>query len=240
MQGFDKLTVVIMASNEQASLRETIRVLAERCNPSDIREIVVFLKSSDCPAAAETQRIQAENASPFPVRSAVQKEATVQRAFSEIPPLVHSSHFLIMFADNETDPSTVPVLIEKAKQHPDAIVCAAKWRKDSVVHGYGFLRTVGSRSVNKIVAHILRADADDLFSVFQIVPMDVVVKLDMHDPETFLYEYTIKPLACGVPYIEVPTVYEKRTENKSNYHFLDMLQTAFRFFSTAVLIRSAR
>lgn len=235
---FFGLTVVIMASNEQESFRETLLGISANCLPADLAEIIVFLKSDDCLAAEEYHKIEKEKLISVPMRKYVQREKALPEALLEIPPLINSTHFIIMFADNATDAASLPDMIEKAKDDPLAIVCAAKWHPDSEVSGYGFIRAFGSRLVNRIVAAVLRSDGKDLFSLFQIYPRSLLRDCPS-DPYLFLCEYTIRPLAEGVPYYEIPTRYCKRTEKKTNTPVKTMVKTVFVFVRTSLKLRKS-
>ena len=238
MQVFTGLTVVVLASNERESFRNTLNSIIENCQKSDLAEIIVFLKSSDCPAADEYQHLLNDSIIPIPIRLHVQKQKKLPDALVEIPSLINSSHFIIMFADNATDPGSLPEMLALTKAHPDAIVCASKWHKDSVVVGYGFFRKLGSRCVNKIVAIILHSNGRDLFSLYQIYPKTIIEEsADQKDPYQFLCEYTIKPLVNGVPYFEVPTIYKARTEKRTNTGIRIILKTVFLFVQTAVKLK---
>ena len=234
---FDGLTVVILASNERESLRDTIQMLAAKCCPDDLKEIIVFLKSETC-AAAETMRaLIADNTIQIPIRIVVQKSDTLHKAVSEIPDLINSSHLLIMFADLATSPDSVPEMIKESKERPGAIVCASKWHIKSDVKEYGFLRMLCSRLMNLAVAAVLHSDGRDLFSLFQIVPMSLIRELSLSNSSQFAYEYLLKPIAIGAEYIEIPTKYIRRKEDKSNIQIPVMFRTAKDFFFTALRLR---
>lgn len=229
---FEGLTIVILASNEQESLRKTIRVIIEKCDPNDVKKIIVFLKSADCPAAEELQMLLKNESFSVPIYAYVQKGKRLPEAYAEIPPLVNSSHFLMMFSDFATSPASVSIMIEKAKLYPDAIVCASKFHKDSVLQGYGFCRKLSSVLLNRVIARLVRSDGTELYSIFQVYPKALVDEMELYDPRTFVYEYTIKPVAKGVRYIEVPTVFSQRVEGESNYRLYDEIRTAITLLRT--------
>lgn len=234
MKVFDQLTVVILASNEQESLRNTVFSVIGDCNRNDLAEIIVFLKSETCQAAIEFSRIQRDNKSDIPLRAYFQKRKTLPAALVEIPPLIHSSHFIIMFSDNANDPKSIPTMIEMERLHPDAIVCAAKWHPESDVNGYGLIRMAASRTINKIAAALVYSKGKDIFSIFQIYPVSLISELGISDADKFVYEYTLKPIAYGNPYMEIPTRFRAREEMISNYHLINCLAAASRFLYTAI------
>lgn len=53
------------------------------------------------------------------------------------------------------------------------------------------------------------------------------------DRKTLLFEYTLKPVALGVEYIELPTVYRKRTEEKANTDLILFCRLGVRFLYSA-------
>ena len=55
--------------------------------------------------------------------------------------------------------------------------------------------------------------------------------------ENILYEYTLRPVAEGVEYIEIPTVYRKRTEGQSNISFKQNLEFTKGFIKAALRLR---
>ena len=184
MSGFNGLTVVILASNERESLRQTIRSTIKKCNSKDLSEIIVFLKSEDCASAEELKTFLSEDSVSVPVRGYVQKDRDLHHAVCEIPGLIKSSHMVIMFADFATDASSLPQMIEKAKQFPGAIICAAKWHKRSKVYGYSRVRMLCSRTMNKLAAFFLHTTGNDLFSYFQIYPLELVSQFCLTNPKT--------------------------------------------------------
>ena len=57
MELFHRLTVVLLASTEQQSLKETVRLLLKCCEADDLAEIIIFLISADCPSAEAAAEI---------------------------------------------------------------------------------------------------------------------------------------------------------------------------------------
>ena len=231
------LTIVILASNEQQSLAETIDGILKKVDSKDIYEIIVFLKAEDCPAASIADEIIRNHAYHVPIRAVVQKANNLHQAFSEIPALIKSTHILIMFADLATSSETVLKMIQQAKEHPNAVVSASKWHKESDMKGYSFFRMAGSRILNSAVAVVLKSKGKDLFSAFRIVPMEIVRRLPFENKSLFGYDYLLRPIALGVQFIEVPTVYRARKEGKTNVYPMTVLKTAAEFFFAALRIR---
>lgn len=231
---FNSVTVFVLASNEVVSLRETVNKIKENCDDEDLEKIVIVLKSETCPSFAEAEKLSAENSK---VELYIQKAPTAALCLAELPALAESSHFIIMASDLEMDPDSIKDFIPLAKKHPASIICAAKWLKGSTVEGYGLLHEICSRTMNLFISFLFAKNIKDPFSVFQIYPVSVYRKMKFINPSAFLYEYTLKPLRLGVEYIEIPTVYKKRREEKSNFNIATLVDVAVRFCLTALKIR---
>lgn len=234
---FDKLTIVILASNEQKSLRETLNILSDIYDPEDIAEILVFLKSADCLAKKELDKIRIEENIPFPLREYVQTIPGFNEMFYEAPLLVNSSHFLLIGADLEMNPYDVPSLISESKKHPDAIVCASKWHKDSTREGYRFLHMIGVRFINFVSRLIIGSKGTELIATFEIYPTEIHRKMNFVNQKRSYYGFTLKPLLYGYEYIEIPTHYIQRSEGKSNLHTFKYLRIGLTMIDTAVKLK---
>ncbi len=228
---FESLTVIIPASNETDTLTETINGVLQSGAYDDISRIILFLKSENCPSAETAKKLIAEcNCNKMEI--VIQKTATYDTAFTEIPSLVTSSHFLVLVSDGEMDPHTIQDLVRIAKEKPDSIVCGSKWHRDSVVENASFVRSFGSKAINKFAALVFGIKATDIFSIFQVYPLALYERLNAN-----IAEFTLKPLRLGVEYIEIPTCYKREEGRKSNFNFSGLLKLAFRYTVSIFRVR---
>ncbi len=235
-QKFEKVTIFIFAANETNALRETVNSICTECSDEDLEEILIVAKNTECPSYSEAKKIIFENNNPK-IKLYVQKAPTIELCAAELPPMVKSSHFVIMVGDMEMNPKDLKVFIQKAKKHPQRIICAAKWHKDSQIIGYGNFREFGSRMMNSFISILFGRNVKDPFSVYQIYPISVYNQMNFDKPESFAFEYTLKPLRCGIEYEEIPTVYRNRVEGKTNFNYKKLFSTAILFCLTAVRLR---
>lgn len=233
---FESVTVFVLASNETKLLEETVTDIRKYCTGKDLEKIVIVLKDRDCPAYETAQKLS-QDCADGKIEYYFQKANTLEGCIAEIPLLVKSTHFVIMASDMEMSPESIATFVEKAKEHPERIICASKWLKGSVVEGYGGFHEFGSRTLNMIVSMIIGKRFSDVVSIYQIYPHSIYCKMNFCNPKTFVYEYTIKPICRGVEYEEISTVYRKRTEGKTNFNYVRLLWTAARFCYTAVRLR---
>ncbi len=231
MDKFTSLTVFILASNETEILRETVDGVRKNCPDEDLDKIVIVLKNDYCPSYYEAVKYNSGK-----IEAYIQKSPDVVQCIAEIPHLAEGSHFVIMSGDMEMNPDNIPDFIREAKKHPQRIICAAKWLKESTIEGYGKIHALCSRTMNRFVSILYGADVKDPFSIYQICPVSVYNKLN-YDEKDFLYEYTLKALRNGVEYSEVPTHYKKRSEGKSNFNIITLIKVGTKYCLTALKIR---
>lgn len=233
---FESVTIFVLASNETALLEETVSDIRRYCPDNDLEKVVIVLKNRDCPAYSVAKKLS-EKYEDGKIEPYFQKADTLEECIGEIPSLVRSSHFIIMASDMEMSPTAIATFVEKAKRHPDRVICASKWMKDSVVEGYGRFHEFGSRTLNIVLNLIIGKKTSDVVSLYQIYPYSLYQKMDFRNPKTFVYEYTIKPLCMGAEYEEIPTVYRNRTEGKTSYNYFGLFIAAVRMVTCAVKIR---
>ena len=236
---FKSVTVFVLTYNETVLLRKTVSEIKKCTFLSDIHKIIIVVKNDICDGFYEAIKLVNEDCT-GKVSVYLQKSPTIEQCFFELPLMVDSSHFVIMAADMEMDPNNLFDFIKKAKEKPDAIICAAKWLKSSTVEGYGWLHEIGSRVMNTFVSILFNKNVKDPFSPYQIYPLEVYKKLKFDNPLLVIYEYTLKALHNGIEYEEIPTVYRKRTEGKSLVSSGKMLRTALLFCFTAIRVRLSR
>lgn len=235
MKPFESLTVFLLASNETDALRKTINGVLENCAYEDLDKIVIFLKSEDCPSAFTTKEIINERLCDK-IEFTIQKSSNPSDAFAEIPLMITSSHFVIMASDGEMAPESLRDFVRIAKEKPEALICGAKWHKDSVVENHALHRTFESRFLDIFAAILFMRKNTDLFSIFQIYPLELYKKMNF-DKNNLLYEYTLKPLRFGTEYIEIPTVYKRNYERKGSATFSQLIVIATRYCWHALRIR---
>ena len=231
---FSGVTVFILASNETNLLCETVAQVRRYCADEDLDRIVLVLKDRTCPAYETAQALLRENDRKLELY--VQKKQGFILCLTELPPQVQSSHFVIMASDMETDPQSLEMFIRIAKAHPRRIVCAAKWHRDSEVTGYGTLHALCSRALNLFVSAAAHRRVYDPISFYQIYPLSVYKEMQYSQDESFLFEYTLKPLILDAEYAEIPTRYHHRSEGHSNFKFGIMARGSLTFCATALRI----
>ena len=234
MEKFDRLEIVVLATTERETLKETVNTLLGKCDTNDISEIIILMVSDSCPSASVAKEIAENNSSPVPISIHIQKTPGLYPALYEATTLVRDcSHFLVIGSDLEMNPNSVPGMIDCSKKHPDAVVCASKFLKTSRREGYGFFHYFFNRAVNTAVGAIARIKGTELLSTFQIYPAHLLREMNFTDLYRTYYQYAFRPVVNGAKYIEIPTDYIRRTEGASNYNPKRYIDLGMTFLKTA-------
>ena len=235
MEKFDRLKIIVLATTEQSTLTQTVKTLLDKCPNDDLSEIVILMLSEDCPSAEYAEKIIENNSSGVKISRHIQKTPGLYPAVFEAMQLTDNcSHILIIGSDLEMDPDSVPQMLETAKKNPEAIVCASKFMKGSKRVKYGIIHYLCNRAVNTAVKLLLHIKGTEILSTFQIFPVKLLKEMNFTDKIRSYYQYTMRPLAMGKKYIEIPTDYIRRTEGASNYNPKRYIDLGTTFITTAL------
>lgn len=233
---FGGLTVFLLASDETELLKQTYDKIVGNCSADDLSHIIIVLKSNDC-QSAETANELVKSDNSGRTELYFQKSENLRGCIGELPYLATDSHFIIMGSDAEMDPDSLPDLIEQAHKHPDAIICASKLLKDSVLKNYGHMRKFLNKAMNLYISLLYNKRVTDVFNFYQIYPIKVFNMFDFKKPKDVAYLFTIIPLRAKIPYYETPTVFCNNDEKKSHFGSLYVLYVGLKFSLMALRIR---
>ena len=123
---FEKVTVVIVATDEEKSLIQTVDTIALNCDMTDIDSILIVIPENASEGCIHTIEYLKEKYYPV-VRRHNQQLPYIGGAVREAIKLTDSSHIMFLSADIPTDLRSVPEMIEKAKEHPEKIIKISRW-----------------------------------------------------------------------------------------------------------------
>jgi glycosyltransferase involved in cell wall biosynthesis len=230
---FESVSIVLPVINETVSLRQTVDTILERSR-SDVSEfIIVVCKKTTPQSLAVIDRIAAELGSL--VRVHWQKLPFLGGAMREAFDLATGSHVVMMASDLETDPNCVPLLIATAKEHPNAIVTASRWRGGGFI-GYSRVKLIANWAFQKIFSALYGVALSDMTYGYRIFPTRLVQAIrwdELRHP--FLFETLVKPLRLGVRIFEIPAVWRARQDGESQNTFL----RNFEYIRTGIACRFA-
>ncbi|HEV2767984.1 MAG TPA: glycosyltransferase family 2 protein [Acidimicrobiales bacterium] len=231
---FEGATIVLPVVTETDALEETVRRLWETSEADIAEMLIVVCDRTSSESLERCHRLQADAANR--VRLHHQRLPFLGGAMREAFELAAGSHVVMMASDLETDPATVPRLIQVAKEHPNAMVTASRWRASGGFSGYGRLRVGLNWAFQRLTSVVYRTQLTDATYGFRLFPAALLRAISWEGlRHEFLLETLLKPLRLGVEVFEVPTRWTPRQEGQSQ----NSLSTQARYLTTLVRTRVA-
>jgi glycosyltransferase involved in cell wall biosynthesis len=227
-----RLSIILPAMDETWSLRETVQRI-ENSNQADVLEYLIVIcrhTTEQCRSVAEqlvatySGRVQIlEQRLPY-------LGGAVRDAFEA----ARGSHVVMMGADLETDPATIPLMVAQAQLHPSAIITATRWKGGFRFNGYDLIKLALNRIFQQFFTVLYHVPLTDLTFAYRVIPTELARSIEWEElKHPFLFETIVKPLRLGVAVIEVPSFWQKRGEGVTHNSFF----TNFLYFRTGLKTR---
>jgi glycosyltransferase involved in cell wall biosynthesis len=231
---FTSVSIVIPALNETFLLRQTFEIILSTCNKTDIKEIVIVLcdrSTTDCIKTAEQLK---KDYNSYPVKIYFQVKPFIGAAYQEVFDFSEGSHIIMAAADMDMDPYAISKFIEKSKVSPDSIILASRWIPGGNFHGYNKIKLVLNYIFQKMLNVIFFTTLTDMTYGFRLYPAKLMKSIVWEESKhPFFLETCLKPLKLGSKFIEVPAVWNVRTEGTSAIS----LWKCFKYIKTVFHIR---
>lgn len=232
---YKNLSLLVPAMDETYSLQETVDVIVQTCNLSDIAEIIIILcerTTVDSRRTAEQLVEKYQNRLRIYIHN--QKRPFVGGAIQDGFDLAVGSHVVVMSSDLETPPQLISSFIELAKKNPEKVITASRWIKGGGFRNYNKIKLVCNYIFEKLIALLFGVKLSDLTYGYRCLPTDLVQSIKWEEAKhPFFLETAIKPIRLGVEFVEVPAQWEARTEGASVNPFF----ANFKYFKTAWHVR---
>lgn len=213
-QSFESASVIIPVINETESLRHTVDQVMSATDGS-IGQLIIVICEKTTAASREVCRAIKEQFKDLTLIHE-QRKPFLGNAIREAFELASGSHTVMMASDLETDPQTLPHLLQKAKERPQAVVTASRWMDRSSFEGYGGGRILLNYLFQRIAQILYRTSVSDLTFGYRVFPTELVKAIRWDGQRhNFLLETILKPLRLGVEVVEVPTAWVPRREGNS-------------------------
>ena len=240
---FRNVSIIIAAINETTSLRKTVDIIYNKCNKSDIAEIILAISRKSTPECVLTCN-DLEREAKVPLTILLQNRRFAGGAYQDAFEVCHGSHIIMMASDLETDPNSVPDLITAAREHPGHVICTSRWMKQGTFgKGYNPAKFVLNYIFQKLMRLIFRVDLTDWTFGFRLLPAHVVEAIQWQElRHPFFLESALAPVRLRVPVMEISTSWAPREEGVSQNPFWRnflYFKTVFRilFSSPAELLK---
>jgi glycosyltransferase involved in cell wall biosynthesis len=215
---FQSLSVVLPTLGETTSLTHTIECLVGDLR-DDLAQILIIVCDRSTPEAMEHAEASVQK---YPELVSIHWQdlpffgGAVQKAFE----VSTGSHTILMASDLETKPEDAPVLVAAAKEHPEAVITASRWRGGGF-HGYNPIKLVANWIFQKIFAVLYWVNLSDMTFGYRILPTHLTKDIAWEElRHPFVLETIVKPLRLGVKAVEVPTSWTARVEGESVNPFM--------------------
>ena len=211
------VSICTFAVDETESLRICIRTILKNCQREDLKEIIICTCSRTTAACRETIRQMQEEHPDVAIRAMEQPPESLHwgAACRVMFDAATGTHILSMSSDLECNPSYVGALIDQSKQNPAALVKASRWMDGAGFTDYGFHRKLGNRAFQLYMRLLFGPGLTDYTYSFQIAPAGVFRDTYFHrNGRTVAIELIAGPVMRGIPVMEIPVPWKKRTDGQ--------------------------
>jgi len=234
MSKFDSVSILIPALNETYLLRQTFEIILDTCNKSDIEELIVILCERSTPACIKTAEQIKNDYEAYPIKIYFQKNPSIGTAYQEAFNLSKGSHIIMTAADMDMDPYVISKFIEKSKMSPERIILASRWIPGGEFHGYDRLKLVLNYIFQKILDVLFLTKLTDMTYGFRLYPASLMKSIKWEEAKhPFFLETSLKPLRLGTKFVEIPAIWNVRTEGTS----VISIWSCFKYFKTVFHVR---
>jgi dolichol-phosphate mannosyltransferase len=229
-----KLTIVIPAHNEEASLPFTLARLSEGVRVA--YEIVIV----DDHSTDSTSKVVTQLSKQYPNLRLVKNDDTppgftnaIKKGFSQ----VREGAVVLVMADNCDEPDTINSMYEKILEGYD-VVCGSRYAKSGKKIGGRFLQTIFSRWAGKSLHFLIGLPTRDASNAFKMYKKQVLDSIDIEEAGfASSLEIVVKLYQKGYRITEIPTTWHDRMAGKSNFRIFKVLRNYLRWYVWAILVR---
>ena len=213
---FKNASFLVMATDETDALIRTVETLMDFCDDGDIDKYLIVYPKNVSPDTAKTIKMLEEKY-PEKVEGLLQTRPGIGGAIKDGMDYATSSHVIFMVADLAIELAAIPKIIEKAKEHPNAVVKTSRWMEGGGFFGcYSPVRKFFNRIAQSFLRVLFHTKLTDITSPCQVMPTKICRTWNMKENGfPMLLEMVIVPLRLGDEIIELPSKAYGREEGKS-------------------------
>lgn len=216
---FEGVTVLALAVNETESLRQTIYGLEEVLSPSDVKRILIYHPDWVTAECMEVIRELAAQQFPIPVVPEQQISADNAECLMHIIRREKDiTHLMLWASDGEVAPEEAVLLVNAAKENPQAFVKFSRMMKGgSQPAGKSLFLKIRDRVFCGLARVWLRAKITDaLFFGHVLFPLTPFDSYCLREGETSVFIEILNLFSrLKAPFIEFPVQVQQRAEAKS-------------------------
>ncbi|MDR1330439.1 MAG: glycosyltransferase family 2 protein [Oscillospiraceae bacterium] len=236
MNAFTSVSILLPTLNETHLFTQTADIILDECDLADIKELVVIVCERTAPAsllAIETAKSKCE-ARGLAMNIIWQTLPFAGGAVRDGMDFAGGSHTLLCSADMETDPHLIPEFIRMARQFPQDMITASRWRDGGSFEGYSPVKKFCNRIFQKFFSILYNTRLTDMTFGYRCAPTKLFQSIAWEElKHPFFLETVLKPLRLGVRVYEIPAKWKARDEGESQNSFWE----TFKYFGIAFRAR---
>lgn len=236
MSTFKNVSILLPTLNETYSFVQTVQIILDECDHSDICEFIAIVCERTLPESLEAiNKAKAiSEAAGIPLIILYQTRPFAGGAVQDGIDLAKGSHTLMMAPDLETDPHNVKDFIAMGKKYPDDMITASRWLKKGSFDGYNKVKYVLNFLFQKMFSTFYRVRLTDITFGYRLAPTALFQSIaweEMKHP--FFLETALKPIRLGVKVHEIPSNWAARQEGESQ----NSLMQTFKYLRIAFKVK---
>ena len=228
-----RLTIVIPAHNEEASLCATISGIESIV--TIVHEIVVVNDYS----LDNTVKVVKELSDKFNNLRMVDNDAekgftsAIKKGFSE----VKSEMVVLVMADSCDDPQSINMMYQKMSEGYD-VVCASRYMQGGKKIGGRFFQTVLSKFAGLSIRFLTSIPTHDACNAFKMYRKEALDSIEINEAGfAASLEIVVKLFLKGFKVTEIPTVWKDRVAGVSSFNIFRVLSNYLHWYFWAIFIR---
>jgi dolichol-phosphate mannosyltransferase len=225
------VSIVMPVKDETEGLGQAIEYVVS-LESDEIQEVIIVVGAITVPETRKAAEHFQERL-PGLVRIVAQDLPGLGGALRSGFASVRGTHAVTLFGDLESDPATIPSMVEMARLHSGAIIVASRWIPGGGFENYERLKYVLNWGGQAFLNLLFGRKCSDYTFGFRLYPKTILDKYASQWEQThhpFVLESIVKPILDSTPVREVPTIWRARSEGKS----IATLGSYVKYFSLAL------
>lgn len=215
---FSSVSILLPTLNETFSFIQTIEIILDECNKKDLCEFIAIVceRTEDESIESIKKAKEISESRGVPLYILYQARPFAGGAVMDGMDLAKGSHTLMMAPDLETDPHSVKDFIDMAKQYPNDMITASRWKIKGNFNGYNKVKYVLNFIFQKIFAIFYGVKLTDITFGYRLAPTKLFQMIEWEEyKHPFFLETGLKPIKLGVKVHEIPSTWAARVEGES-------------------------
>ena len=230
-----RLTIVIPAHNEEASLYATVSGL--EVIVAVLHEIIIVNDHS----SDGTDKVASELSGKFNNVRLIDNDTdpgftnAIKKGFSE----ASGEMVVLVMADSCDDPHSINKMYEKILEGYD-VVCASRYMRNGRKLGGRFLQTLLSRWSGSSLCYLTKIPTHDVSNAFKMYRKEALDSIEINEAGfASSLEIVVKLFLKGFKMTEIPTVWKDRVAGVLSFNIFKVLSNYLHWYFWAIFTRKA-